>query len=270
LGNGTTNPGQLLRSKREQLGLTIRDVEAASHKLAEQRSNDELILNISRLSDFETKSVIPSIFRLYALAVIYGLDYVEVASWYGLDLTDQRRIVGWNPTPKTNRVNLSAGLAEIRIPIRLDPGFDLARTSNIGRLIEKWGTVPLAFLDELSASEFTYGYVGTEDFTMYPLILPGSFLRIDESKSKVLQGMWRSEYERPIYFIETREGFVCSWCSLKGNQLTIQPHPLSPVPAKILKHPHEGEVIGQVVGVAMNLIWSADVQQSQKARPELP
>src|ERR1043165_321004 len=110
------NPGQMLRFKREQLGLTIRDVEAASHKLAEQRSNDELIINISRLSDFETKSVIPSIFRLYSLAVIYGLDYAEIAGWYGLDLTDQRRITGWNPTPRTNKVDLSAGLTEMRIP----------------------------------------------------------------------------------------------------------------------------------------------------------
>lgn len=265
-----SNPGQMLRLKREQLGLTVRDVEAASQKLASLRSNDELVINISRLSDFETKGITPSIFRLYALAVIYGMDYSEIVSWYGLDLTDQRRILGWSPTPKTNKFELAVGLREIKVPVRLDPGFDLSRTSNIGRLIEKWGIVPLAFLDELSDSRYTYGYIGTEDFTMYPLILPGSFLRIDASRSKVTQAMWRSEYERPIYFIESREGFMCSWCSLKGNQLTVQPHPLSPVPPRILRYPQEAEVIGQVVGVAMNLVWSADAQPPQKGRPELP
>jgi len=33
----------------------------------------------------------------------------------------------------------------------------------------------------------------------------------------------------------------------------LQPHPLSPVPVRILKHPQEAEVLGQVVGVAMSL-----------------
>jgi len=265
----TNAAGQLLRAKREQLGLTIREVETASQKLAALRGNDELVINISRLSDFETKGNVPSIFRLYALAVIYAMDYSELLSWYGLELADQSRIQGWEPTPRTNKVDLTAGLTEIEIPIKVDPGFDISRTSNIGRLIQRWGIVPLAFLKELSDSRFTYGYVGTEDFTMYPLILPGSFVRIDESKSKVAHGMWRSEYERPIYFIESRDEFICSWCTLKGSQLTIQPHPLSPVPSRVMKHPHEAEVIGQVVGVAMNLTWSADVQQPPKERPAL-
>jgi transcriptional regulator with XRE-family HTH domain len=264
-----TNAGQLLRAKREQLGLTIREVETASQKLAALRENDELIINISRLSDFETKGIVPSIFRLYALAVIYGLDYSEIVGWYGLELTDQRRVLGWGPTPKTNRADLSAGLAEIKIPVRLDPGFDLSRTSNIGRLVQQWGTVPLTFLKELSDSRYTYGYIGTEDFTMYPVLMPGSFLRIDESKTKIAQGMWRSEYERPVYFVESREGFVCCWCSLKGNQLTLQSHPLSPVPTRVMKHPHDAEVIGQIVGFATNLEWIAEMQQSQKVPPAL-
>lgn len=198
------------------------------------------------------------------------MDYLEIVSWYGLDLTDQRRILGWNPTPKTNKVELTAGLVEMKIPVSLDPGFDPTRTSNVSRLIERWGSVPMAFLEEMSRSDYTYGYIGSEDFTMYPLIPPGSFLQIDESKTKVVQAMWRSEYERPIYFIESREGFICSWCSVKGSQLTIQPHPLSPVPPRTLKHPQEAEVIGQVVGLAMNLAWSSETPQSQKARPELP
>lgn len=39
--------------------------------------------------------------------------------------------------------------------------------------------------------------------------------------------------------------------SLHGDELTLEPHPLSPVPVRMLRHPHEAEVIGQVIGVAM-------------------
>ena len=40
----------------------------------------------SRLSDIETKGVIPSIFRLYSFAAIYRREYRELLSFYGLEL----------------------------------------------------------------------------------------------------------------------------------------------------------------------------------------
>ena len=88
---------------------------------------------------------------------------------------------------------------------------------------------------------------------MYPILPPGTFVQIDESKTRVIEGAWRSEYERPIYFVETREGYTCCWCTLQQEGLVLQSHPLSPVPVRMLKHPQDAEVIGQVVGVAMRL-----------------
>ena len=64
--------GQNLRTSREQLGLTMRDIETASERIARRHSNEEYLIPISRLSDFETKGVIPSIYRLYSLASCIG------------------------------------------------------------------------------------------------------------------------------------------------------------------------------------------------------
>ena len=76
--------------------------------------------------------------------------------------------------------------------------------------------------------------------------------------NKVQEGTWRSEYERPVYFVETREGFMCSWCAVVGDSLILQPHPLSPELPRSLKQPNEAEILGQVVGIAMRLDdWSA-------------
>lgn len=79
--------GQNLRSLRERLGLTTREVETASARIAERHGNDEFAVSPSRLSDIETKGLVPSIFRLYSLAVIYRCDVREVLSWYGVDLS---------------------------------------------------------------------------------------------------------------------------------------------------------------------------------------
>lgn len=245
--------GQKLRSLREALGYTMRDVEAGSLQVARRLGNEEFSIPPSRLSDIETKGVVPSIFRFYTLAAIYRCDYHELLSWYGVDLNN------FHPdliSAKPNRSHFSHvldGVTEARVPLRLDPGFMLSKTTNIGRMIERWGVVPLTYLSALADDRYSYGYIGAEDFTMHPILPPGSFVQVDEARNRVAEGIWRSEFERPIYFVETRDGFVCSWCQVNRDRILLQSHPLSPVPVRTLKHPQEAEVIGQVVGVAMRL-----------------
>lgn len=260
--------GRRLRELREQVGLTLRDVEVASTKLAESRGIDEFVINPSRLSDIETKGVIPSIFRLYVLSVLYRADFTEMLKVYGVDLSFTAEDFSICSPSKTHRLDIVTERGSVAVPVKFDPAFDLSRSFNLGRMIENWGIVPMQFLQELSKKRYTYAYIGMEDLTMYPLLLPGSFLQVDEERSRVEDGPWRSEFERPIYFVETREGHVCCWCSVRRSEIILQSHPLSPVPPRILKHPQEAEVIGQVVGVAMRLVeWYAPDERQLQGNP---
>lgn len=245
--------GQRLRSLREQLGYTIRDVETASQRLATRHKNEGFVIPLSRLSDIETKGVIPSIYRLYSLSAIYRRDFRELLSWYGIDVNGTASDLHLSEPPNSHKSDALQSATEIKLPVGFDPAFDRTKTTNFGRMIQQWGIVPLTYLSKLSLEQFTYGYVGSEDFTMYPLLLPGSFVQIDETRNEVQEGSWRSEHERPIYFIETRDGFTCCWCSNAGDELLLQPHPLSPATPRYLKHPQDAEIIGQVVGIAMRI-----------------
>ncbi len=245
--------GQNLRVLREQLGLTMREVENASARIAESHQNDEFAIPPSRLSDFETKNVTPSIYRMYSLAVIYRRDIRELLAWYGVDLNGAAADMDFAIPRKSHISDALANLSAVQMPIRLDPSFDPRKSANFGRMVEQWGMVPLAYLAQFASCEYTYGYIGSDDLTMYPILPPGSFIQVDESRNKVEEGGWRSEYERPIYFVETRKGFTCCWCTLSGDDIILTPHPLSPVAARVLRYPQEAEVIGQVVGVAIKL-----------------
>lgn len=263
------DPGQQLRILREKLGLTIRDVEAASSRIATRHRNPEYAISISRLSDIETKGIVPNVYKMYSLAVIYRLTFAEVLEWYGLDLSSAAADAGVVALPQSHLLARTEG-GMARIPVKLDPSFDVKKTTNIGRMIQTWGLLPLAHLSALLDSNYTFGYIGTEDYTMYPLLLPGSFVQVDEGRNRVEEKMWRSEYERPIYFVENREGFTCCWCSIKGDKIILQPHPLSPAQPRIARYPQEAEVVGQVVGVAMRLgdVTYDDAPRSQ-SRPKL-
>ncbi len=258
--------GNDLRKIRDRLGLTMRDVENASLLIAQRHGSEEYSIPPSRLSDIETKGVVPSIFRFYSLAAIYRHPVRSLLQLYGIDLEAISSEWTLSQPANSHIVSLAGERNDCTIPVKLDPGFDLSETSDLGRLVQQWGTVPLAMLSHLVSQEYTYAFIGNEDFTMYPILQPGSFIQVDESKRRVVDRQWRSEYERPIYFVETRDGFTCCWCSFRLNSLVLQPHPLSPTPVRILKHPQEAEVIGQVVGVAMRIgnLMASEMQEPRE------
>jgi len=245
--------GQRLRALREELGLTIRDVEAASERIAARHGNEDFAITPSRLSDIETKGILPNIYRLYSLAVIYRRDLHQLLQWYGIDLGETPADLGLSEPPQSHLSGALDSVTSLRVPLRLDPAFDTRRTANLGRMIERWGVVPMAYLSQFNNTKYIYGYIGGEDFTMYPLLPPGSFVQVDQAVNTLVEGNWRSEYERPIYFLELRDGYTASWCSLKGECLILQPHPLSPVAVRMMKLSHDVEILGRIVGIAMRL-----------------
>jgi hypothetical protein len=120
-------------------------------------------------------------------------------------------------------------------------------------MIQRWGKLPLLFLESLNLKEQRYALIGTEDWFMYPLLLPGTFVSIDETQRKVANSGWNNEFERPIYFFEHRQGFACGWASLTGEQLILIPHPLSGSSPQVYKYPTDIDLIGQISGIAMRL-----------------
>lgn len=246
--------GQKLKRVRERLNLRYRDVEDASQKIAARHQSDEYIIALSRLADIENKGTVPSIYRLYSLCAIYRLDFVEALAWYGLKIPELPLDAAEIELEKTHPIGfVNNGHGEVAFPLSLDPGIDLRRTTYISRLIQRWGKLPMVMLESLQLQNHRYAFIGTEDWSMYPILQPGSLLLIDETRRKVAPSGWTSEWDRPIYFLEHRAGYLCGWCSLNDGQLIVQPHPASLQPPEFYSYPDEIDVIGQVTGVAMRL-----------------
>ena len=100
------------------------------------------------------------------------------------------------------------------------------------------------------------GIIGKRDLTLDPMIPPGSVVLIDSQKRAIsLRRDWTNEFKRPIYFLMTREGYVCGWCELDtaSEWLTLIPHPLSSVSSRRWRYRKEIENIGRVAVVALRL-----------------
>jgi hypothetical protein len=245
--------GRRLREIRDRLGMTLRSVEESSTRLANLYNNPEFILPPSRLSDIETKGVLPSLYRLHSLSVVYKIEWKEMLRWYGIDVGLVPTHVNLPPVPKTHLMTNQPGLEDLQLPVRMDPGADRIKTMDIARFIQQWGLLPMTYLAKFANDNFVYGYIGCDDYTMYPVLPPGSFVQVDQSKNKITKSLGRSDWERPIYFIETHDEYICGWCTLREGKLIVQPHPMSPCEIKLFKVPQEAEIIGQVVGAAIRM-----------------
>jgi transcriptional regulator with XRE-family HTH domain len=244
--------GQKLRQARERLNLKTREVEEATKKIAEKHGRDDYAVVASRLSDIENKGLIPSLHKLYSLCAIYRLDFEEVLGWYGISLASMIADGLFAPTTRTHLVRSEPWKDGSAIyPITLEPGFDPTQTTYLTRIISRWGKVPLLLLDKVdpTASQ-RYAFIGTEDWFMYPLLQPGTFVVLDETKRKIIGSGWNTELERPIYFLEHRTGYFCCWCVQERERITLMPHPASGC-APLLFAMEEVDVVGQVVALAM-------------------
>jgi len=254
-------PGLRLRQVRERLGLTYRDVEAASYQLASKRGRSEFVLHISRLADIENHNVVPGLHKLYALAVLYHLNPLQLFNWYGVPFEECFEDGLQFAVPRTH---LAAPPSGLRVPLRFDPAFDPRRTDFLSRMVERWGHFEGALVKE--NSRHCYGYIGLNDRRMVPLLRPGSLVLVDTEMRQIEDEAWATEHDRPMYLVDVRDGYRCGWFARCDGKLMMQPHPLSRCAPESWNLPDQAEVVGKVIGVVtrLNGPWAVPIPESQE------
>jgi transcriptional regulator with XRE-family HTH domain len=245
--------GERLKALRESLGLTTREVQEKSRRIAEDRGNPEYHISHAWVTDIENSRFTPSIYKFFTLSAIYHRSFTELVSYYGLKVADLGQYLASMGVPKTHLLQGSVAVDDGRIslPVEFKPEFELERTNLLARIVEKWEEIPLGFLQHLDLRKSAYGYIGLKDYTLFPLIRPGSLVQIDTSQRRISARKWRTEFDRPIYFVELRDGYVCSWCQVDRGQLIVIPHPQASQEVRRFDYPSQAEIVGTVTGVAM-------------------
>jgi transcriptional regulator with XRE-family HTH domain len=248
--------GQRLKAARLRARLSIREVERLSHDIASAESNPDCCISHSWLVQVENGEYVPGTFKLYTLSRIYKLRPEEVLGFFGLGLRDNNSARMSLQLPHTHLVGpvqKTTGQTIIA-PVGLSSAEKLNETNLISRVFESWKEIPVGLLQQIDLRNSILGYIGLKDYTMYPLLRPGSVVQVDSRQKSIKSGGWRNEYERPIYFVETRESCVCSWCDLDGSHLFLIPGPLSSQQLRRVRYPLDAEIVGRVTGVVMSLV----------------
>jgi transcriptional regulator with XRE-family HTH domain len=250
----SSEAGKRLRAKRERRHLSIRDVERFSQRIVEEKKNPAYYVPHNWVSDLENGKSKPRLEKFHSLSLIYKCDINEILALFGLNIADLDKEQGLIALPYTHLRGRAISRVEptVPTPLKLQDKVLLEQTNLVHRMFQGLGEMPLFLVQHAGVRDVLYGYIGTEDYTLDPLIRPGAFVQIDPHQNKITKGTWPSEYDRPVYFVELRDNrYACSWCDYEGSRLLVVPSPKSPVAIRSFRYPQDAEIVGRVTGFAM-------------------
>lgn len=255
---------QNLKALRISRNITVRDVELESRRIAEAKGDKRLYISNARLTQLENDPLSePSLWKLFSLSAIYQVRITELMRFYNVDADESDKFDAI-ATPSRTRL-----LPDVPDVYRMN-----ALLKRLVKFPSKTALLPRMELPEDEQlrdakldpdSQFSNGYIGLDDSTMYPLIRPGSFVWIDTRQNKLRPIAWRTEYERPIYFVELRDGYSCGWCELLKNQLLLIPHHSSQVSIRRFTYPNDAEIVGRIMKFSTPCVNQGFIDNNHRA-----
>jgi transcriptional regulator with XRE-family HTH domain len=242
----TKKLGLRLRTIRLQWQLSLREVEQRSLRFAQQWGNSSYQISASWLDRLEREEHELTVNKLIVLAEIYNIPTEHLLrSMYPGNV---QALGSERPSVPNATILLTEGQFE---------GQSRYLLPNAPALHRPPDDTALLAADSDPPTPYRRGIIGTRDLALNPMIPAGSIVQIDTQKRAISsRKQWRHEFQRPIYFLMTRNSYVCGWCELdkSSDWLTLIPHPLSPAPSRRWKYRTEIESIGRVTAVAMRLL----------------
>jgi transcriptional regulator with XRE-family HTH domain len=234
--------GRVLRTIRQQWRLSLREVEQRSRRIAHGRSDRSYQVSASWLARLECGEHELMVNKLIALAEIYSIPIDQLLRSNDGGNADTLILA------RLSSPNETLLLAEDPQEPETTPFFPPFPVQSPGE------TTLLARKNGQSRTPYRWAIISRLDLTLDPMIPAGSIVQIDTRNRAIAPKKgWTHEFQRPIYVLMTREGFVCGWCELDGNSewLTLIPHPLSPASSRRWKYRTEIGNLGRVIAVAI-------------------
>jgi hypothetical protein len=224
----------------------LREVELLSLRIAEEREDRSFRISAGWLSRVERQEHELTVNKLMALAYIYNVRPEQ--------LLPPKHPGNPESIPLRQVSNPDAMILLTEGSMEEHSSYPLPRTPGPDELPEE--TVLLSTEAGSLPAPYRWGIIGKSDLTLDPMIPPGSIVQIDTQKRAISSRKDPThKFQRSIYFLQTREGYVCGWCELDGNSewLTVIPHPLSLAYTRRWRYGGEVEIIGRVVLLAVRL-----------------
>jgi transcriptional regulator with XRE-family HTH domain len=238
--------GALLRSIRTEWGLSLREVKDRTELLAKVWGSPRYASSFSHLAKLELGRHDMRVSTLISLSHIYS-KRPETLVDACLPPEYDSRVFEPLDGPNSTVLLTEGRLYERAERPRLLSGAPPDIPEN---------TALIAGDIHSQRNRYRKAIVGRKDRSLYPMIRPGAIITVDTNQRAIASPKeWTNEFDRPIYLLYTRNGYVCGWCQLTehGTRLNVVSHVMAKLDVLPLIYGKDVEVVGRVVAVSMSL-----------------
>lgn len=238
-------PGKWIRALREERQIKASDIERITRAIAETKGDTDFYVSHSTLADIEAGSI-PSIHKLFSLALSFKLPLNNLLSPFGIDPQEATTLCESNRPPDVPV--LQEPLREPAFHSRLNFETNISSQETVLLKLQSQGlpTLPSIIQPRIDRVRYRHALIGLNDESMADLLPPRSLVEIDTVQKTVQIFAWQTLRERPIYLIWHSNGHTCCWCQVDGKELTLIPHPVSRQQIRRFKMPSEAMIVGRV------------------------
>ena len=238
--------GALLRSIRTEWGLSLREVKDRTELLAKVWGSPRYASSFSHLAKLELGRHDMRVSTLISLSHIYSKrpeTLVDACLPPKYDSPVFEPLDGPNSTVLITEGRLYERTVR-HLPLRG------------GAADIQENTALIAGDMNSQRNRYRKAIVGRKDRSLYPMLRPGALITVDTHQRAIASPKeWTNEFDRPIYLLYTRNGYVCGWCQLTehGTRLNVVSHVMAKLDVLPLAYGKDVEVVGRVVAVSMSL-----------------
>lgn len=247
--------GKVLRRLREMWGLSTRDIEAKSSLIAEHWQDKAYFIDASYFNKIETGQ--QPILNVSMGKAVSMMEILSRGSGTLLKLCRPPRghilvedfLGGPSSTGVIDEGRLAEGVSQLLAVA--DLSIAIPNNTTLKMLPDVYDMrAPHPFQDR---KRYLRVIVGKSDLCLYPYVLPGTLLIVDREYRRIPKDReFDNEFQRPIFLVDTHDGYFCCWCELVDDtdMVRIVQFPTGKLPSRSLHQPlklgAQIEIVGAV------------------------
>jgi hypothetical protein len=245
--------GQLLRTSRTKLHLSLREVAGMSHNIADMLGDERYSVSSSSLCDYELLNAPPRHFqKAITLCSLYGLTFHVFLKAIGIVLAE----AGTEPIPD-HLVRRFLGAEPVKDSNNNMPG----RSGFLEQMLERCEEIPFFLRESIGpfsgledASLDDFFWIGGERDVLHPCLANGLFALVNRREKRPIHFTTKPPWQQPVYVILMRNGtYLCACCGIENGTLVIHPYSQQFRRSEHLRYHQDAEVVGRIVTVARKL-----------------
>jgi hypothetical protein len=245
--------GQLLRSARTNLHLSLREVAGMSRNIASLLADGRYFVSPSSLCDYELLNAPPRhLHKAITLCSLYGLRFRVFLKAIGIVLEE----AGMEPIPD----QLARRALDMESVENSDDDM-LGRSGFLEHVLERSQEAPFFLRQSIgalsgleNASLDDWFWIGGEYDVLHPCLKNGLLALVNRRDRRPIHFTSKPPWHQPVYVILMRNGtYLCACCGIENGTLVIHPYSQQFRRSEHLRYHHDAEVVGRIVTVARKL-----------------